>query len=53
MEETITVACIMDCPIITVHAEECNKALIVSGAAISLLRYSAYKNIGDSYKTPI
>ena len=26
---------------------------IDSGAAISLLRYSAYKNIGNSYKTPI
>ena len=29
------------------------KALIDSGATISLLRYSAYKNIDDWYKTPI
>ena len=29
------------------------KALIDSGAAISLLRYSAYKNIEDCYKTSI
>ena len=43
----------MDCPTITVHAGKCYKALIDSGANISLLRYSAYKNIGDSYKTPI
>ena len=53
MEETITVAHIMDCPTITVHAGKWYKALIDSGAAISLLRYSAYKNIGDCYKTPI
>ena len=53
MEETFTVAHIMDCPTITVHAGKCYKALIDSGAAISLLRYSAYKNIGHSYKTPI
>ena len=52
MVETITVACIMDCPTLTVHAGKCYKALIDSGAAISLLRYSAYKNIKDSYKTP-
>ena len=53
MEETITVAYIMDCPMITVHAGKCYKALIDSGAAISLLQYSTYKNIEDSYKTPI
>ena len=29
------------------------KALIDSGATISLLRYSAYKNIEDYYKTSI
>ena len=38
---------------ITVHAGKCYKALINSGATISLLRYSAYKNIEDYYKTPI
>ena len=43
----------MDCPKITVHAGKCYKALINSGAAILLLRYSAYKNIEDCYKTPI
>ena len=43
----------MDCPTITVHAGKCYKALIDSGAAISLLRYSAYENIEDSYKIPI
>ena len=51
--ETITVACIMDCPAITVHAAKCYKALIDSGAAISLLRYSTYQHIDDSFKTPI
>ena len=53
VEETITVACIMDCPTITVYAGKWYKALIYSGASISLLRYSVYKNIEDSYKTPI
>ena len=53
MEETVTVAHIMDCPTITVHAGKWYKALIDSGAGISLLRYSAYKNIEDCYKTPI
>ena len=43
----------MDCPTITVHAGKWYKALIDSGAAISLLRYKAYKNIEDCYKTPI
>ena len=36
-----------------VHAGKRYKALIDSGAAISLLQYSAYKSIGDCYKTPI
>ena len=52
-QEAITVACIMDCPIITVHAGKHYKALIDSGAAISLLRYSTYQHIDDSFKTPI
>ena len=38
---------------IMVHAGKCYKALMDSGADISLLRYSTYKNIGDNYKTPI
>ena len=53
MEESVTVAHIVDCPTITVHAGKCCKALINSGADILLLQYSTYKNIGDSYKTPI
>ena len=48
-----TVACIMHCPKITVHAGKHYKALINSGAAISLLQYSTYQNIEDSFKTPI
>ena len=52
MEETVQVACIMDLLTITVHAGKCYKALIDSGAAISLLRYSMYQHIDDSFKTP-
>ena len=43
----------MDCPTITVHARKCYKALINSEAAISLIRYSTYQLIDDSFKTPI
>ena len=43
----------MDYPTITICAGKLYKALIDSGAAISLLRYSSYKNIEDCYKTPI
>ena len=43
----------MDCCTITVHAGNQYRALIDSGAAISLLRYSAYNNIEDHYKTPV
>ena len=53
MQETITVAQMVDCPTITVHAGKCYKALIDSGAAISLLCYSTYTNIADSYKNPL
>ena len=53
MQETITVAHIMDCLTITVHAGKCYKALIDSEAVISLLQYSTYNNIEDSYMTPI
>ena len=49
----VTVALIMDCPTITIHAGKCHKALIDSGAAISLIRYSTYQLIDDSFKTPI
>ena len=53
MQEMITVACITDCPTITVHAGKCYKALMDSGATISLLWYSTYQNIEDSFKTPM
>ena len=38
---------------ITVYAGKHYNASIDSEAAISLLRYSTYKNIEDSFKTPI
>ena len=44
---------IMDCLTITVHTGKCYKALIDSGAAISLLRYSMYQLIDSTFKTPI
>ena len=53
MQEIITIACIMDCPTITVHAVKCYEALINSGAAISHLQYSTYQNIEDSFKIPL
>ena len=43
----------MDCHTITVHASKHCKTLINSGAAISLIRYSTYQNINNSFKTPI
>ena len=43
----------MDCPTITVHTGKDYKALIDSGAAISLLCFSTYQSIGDSLKTPL
>ena len=43
----------MDCPMITVHAGKCYKALIDSGAAISHMNYSTYQSIDSSLKTPI
>ena len=46
-------ALIKDCPIITVHAGKHYKALIGLGAAIPLIRYSAYQHIDDSLKTSI
>ena len=52
-DEIITIAHITDCPTVTVHAGKCYQALIDSGAAISLIRHSTYKQIEDCYKTPI
>ena len=43
----------MDCPTITVHTGKCYKALIDWGAGISLIRYSTYELIKNSFKTPI
>ena len=40
-------------PTITIHAGKCYKALTNSGTAISLIRYSTYQSIDDSFKTPI
>ena len=37
MQETITMVHIMDCPMITVHAGKCYKALVDLQATISLL----------------
>ena len=51
--DIITVAHITDCPTVTVHAGKCYQALIDSGAGISLIRHSTYKQIDDCYKTPI
>ena len=52
-QEAITEACIVDCPTIMVHTEKWYKALIDSGAAISLIPYSTYQHIDNSFKTPI
>ena len=52
-QEPVTLALIIDCPTIRVHTRKCYKALIDSGAAISLIRYSTYQLIDDSFKTPI
>ena len=52
-QEQVTVAIIMDCPTITIHTGKCYNALIDSEAAISLIRYSTYQLIDDSFKTPI
>ena len=37
----------------TIDTGKCYKALIDLGAAISLIRYSTYQLIDDSFKTPI
>ena len=49
----MTIALIMDCPTITVHTGKYYKALIDSGAAISLVRYSTYQHIDNNLKTAI
>ena len=52
-DNIITIAHITDFPTVTVHAGRHYQALIDSGAAISLIRHSTYKQIEDCYKTPI
>ena len=52
-DNIITIAHITDCPTVTIHAGKHYQALIDSGAAISLIRHSTYKQIYDCYKTPI
>ena len=49
----ITIAHITDCSTVTIHAGKCYRALIDSGAAISLIRHSTYKQIDDHYRTPL
>ena len=51
-QEAITIACIMEWPTITVHAGKCYKALIDSGAVISLLCFLTHQHTEDSLKTP-
>ena len=52
-DNIITIAHITDCPTVTVHAGKGYQALIDSGAAVSRIRHSTYKQIEDCYKTPI
>ena len=49
----VTIALITYCPTITVHTGKHYKALIESGEAISLVRYSMYQNIDNSLKSAI
>ena len=51
-KDIITIAHITYCPTITVHAWKCYKALIDSGTAISLLRYSTYKKLNIATRHP-
>ena len=50
---TFTVGLVYDCPTVTVHAGKQFKALISSGATISLMHPSMYNMIEDCYKTSI
>ena len=49
----MTIALIIDCPIITVHARKCYNTVIVLGTATSLVRYSTYQKIYHNLKTAI
>ena len=52
-DNIITIAHITDCQTVMVHAGKCYQALIDSGATISLISHSTYKQIEDCYKMPI
>ena len=52
-DNIITIAHITDCLTVTVHAGKRYQVLIDSGATISLIRHSTYKQIDDCYKTSI
>ena len=52
-EDIITIAHITDCNTVIVYAGKHYQVLIDSGAAMSLIRHSAYTQIEDCYKTPI
>ena len=47
------VAYIMGCLTITVHTGKCYKVLIDLGMASSLIQYSTYQHIDNSFKIPI
>ena len=51
--KNVTIALITDCPTIPVHTGKCYRALIDSGANVSLVRYSIYQNIDNNLKTAI
>ena len=48
-----TIGLVSDCPTVTVHARKRFKALIDSGATISLMHSSVYNIVEDHYKTSI
>ena len=52
-QELVTVALIIDCPTITVHERKHYKAVIDSGAVISLISSSTPQLIHNIFKTPI
>ena len=52
-DNIITIAHITDCPTVTIQPGKHYQTLIDSGAAISLIRHSTYKQIEDCYKTPM
>ena len=53
MEETVIVACIMDCPTITVHAGKCYKALIIQELPFHYSDTQHINTLTTVFKTPI